>query len=212
MKAITTAVLLLLSTFATADVLEVNIYKPLSGQGPQTYQYAAEAKAIAEKLGGNVSIGSDLDGNMHYALTFASWSEWAGFGKKLDASKEWARFIEKINEKPSAELIQNYLLNVAASGGEGQVYQVFIWEAMPGRVNELIAAGMEAKKLHEKAGATVGIYVDQLNRMHYDMSFASWEAWAKFQDTPDPDFQAWMAEQNKNPTGKLIKVYTASVR
>jgi len=210
MRAITTAVLLFLSTFATADVLEVTIWQPMPGQGPVTFQYAAEAQAIQEKLGASVSVGADLEGNMHYALSFDNWTEWAAFGAKLDASPDWSNFLSKINAAPSAERLDHYLLNVAAPGGDGSIYQVFVWQPMPGRINELIAAGMEAKQIHEKAGANVGVYVDQLNRMHYGMSFPTWDAWGKFQDTPDPAFQNWMAEQNKDPTGTLIKVYTAN--
>ena len=40
----------------------------------------------------------------------------------------------------------------------------------------------------------------------------TWEAWAKFQDSPHPEFQAFMQEVSKNPSGRLIEVYTASVR
>ena len=217
MKAITTAVLLFVSSLvvslsAAAQVLEVNIWKPMVGKGPQTYQYAMEAKAIQEKLGATVSVASALDGRMHFALSFEDWSSWAAFGSKMDASKDWAAFLNKINTDPSAELESNYLLNVASPGGDGPVYQVFVWEANPGRVSELIENTLEAKVIHEKGGASVGVYVDQLNHVHYGMSFPSWEAWAKLQDTPNPEFQNWMSEQNQNPIAQLIKVYTASER
>jgi len=46
--------------------------------------------------------------------------------------------------------------------------------------------------------------------MHYVMSFDSWEAWGKFQDTPNEEFSEFLAKYNKNPAAKLVKVYTAS--
>ena len=58
-------------------------------------------------------------------------------------------------------------------------------------------------------GADVGVLVDQIGRVHYVVSFDSWGAMAKFFDTPNPEFQAFMAEQSKNPTAKMTKVYTA---
>ena len=147
---------------------------------------------------------------MHYATTFENWAAWAAFGRKLEKSEAWSAFLAKVNQEPSAELEDNYLLNVPAPGGNGSVYQVFIWESEPGRGNDLFQAAMQAKAIHEKAGASVGINYDQMQRMHYVMSFDNWDAWAKFQDTPNEEFDAFVAEQNKNPNAKLVKVYTAS--
>ena len=80
-----------------------------------------------------------------------------------------------------------------AAGEVGDVLQVFIWESQPGRTAETIEAAMGAKAIHEKAGASVSITVDQLGRMHYVMQFDSWEEWGKFQDTPNPEFATYMA-------------------
>jgi hypothetical protein len=64
--------------------------------------------------------------------------------------------------------------------------------------------------IHEKAGASVNIMVDQSQNMHYVMNFDDWEAWAKVQDTPNPEFQAFMQEQSKDPSAAVMKVYIAS--
>ena len=45
-----------------------------------------------------------------------------------------------------------------------------------GRGGDLARVAGEAKAIQEKAGASVGIHFDQLNRLHYVMSFESWEA------------------------------------
>ena len=55
MKAITTAVILfvlslVVSLSATAQVLEVNIWKPIPGKSPLTYQYGMEAKVFRRNL------------------------------------------------------------------------------------------------------------------------------------------------------------------
>ncbi len=210
MRTIVIGLLLSVSSMSMAEVLEVNIWKPELGKAQLTFQDGQDAKAIHETLGADVTVAGDLDGRMHYVQTFENWAAWAAFGNKVDSSEAWSAFLAKTRKNPSAELEDNYLLNVPSSGGSGSVYQVFIWEAELGRGNDLFEAGMQAKAIHEKAGASVGINYDQMQRMHYVMSFDSWEAWAKFQDTPSPEFDAFLAEQNKDPTAKLVKVYTAS--
>ena len=70
----------------------------------------------------------------------------------------------------------------------------------------------ETKTFRSQRGfrwADIAINVDQLNRMHFIVSFDSWEAWAKFSDTPNEEFQQFMATQGQNPNGTLSKVYLA---
>ena len=45
--------------------------------------------------------------------------------------------------------------------------------------------------------------------MHFIISFDTWEAWAKFSDTPNEEFEQFMATQGENPSGILIKSYLA---
>jgi hypothetical protein len=194
---------------AAAEVLQVNIYKPTPGNSAQTFANGQEARAIHQKLGGNVIIGADTEGRMHYVLTFENWAAWAKFSAKIDASKEATAFNQKIATNPSAELEDQYLLNVPSPGGVGAVYQVFIWEPLPGRAGQLIQSGMKAEAILEKSGADIAINVDQLNRMHFIVSFDNWDAWAKFSDTPNEEFQQFMATQGENPNGILVKVYLA---
>lgn len=212
MRSLTIAGLLLATCaapIAVAEVLHVNIYKPTPGNSAQTFANGQEARAIHEKLGGNVIIGADMEGRMHYALSFENWAEWAKFSAKIDASKEAVAFNQKIAAYPSAELEDQYLLNVPSAGGVGAVYQVFIWEPLPGRTGQLIQSGMQAEAILEKSGADIAINVDQLNRMHFIISFDTWDAWAKFSDTPNEEFQEFMATQGQNPNGILTKVYLA---
>ncbi|MEQ9005135.1 MAG: hypothetical protein RIE74_16360 [Pseudomonadales bacterium] len=209
MKTLIATMLLAASAMASADVLVVNIWNPLPGKAPTTFQYGQEARAIHEKLGANVTVGADQMGRMHYAMAFDNWAAWAEFGKKLDASADWAAFIQRINADPSATREDVYMLNQPVSGGVGQVYQVNIWTSNPGRNADTMARAMEARALHEKAGVKVAINVDQLGRLHYVASFESWADWAKFQDTPNPDFEAMMTRFSKDPSATLTKVYTA---
>lgn len=212
MKNLIFCFLLFLPTVSLADVLVVNIWKPLPGQNQELIKNGQEARGILEKNGANVGLGMDLQGRMHVVTAFANWAEWAEFNAKLNASKNWLMFLTKVRKNPSAELEDHYLLNSPSpsDGGAGNVYQVFIWEPVLGRGDSLVSSAIQAKAIHEKSGAKVSINVDQLGNMHYVMSFDSWDSWAKFSDTPNSDFQAFMQKQSQNPNAKLIKVYTAN--
>ena len=102
------------------------------------------------------------------------------------------------------------IVAAASTTSDGGVYQVFIWEPLDGKVGALMQGGIGANPIHEKAGANVAVYRDQLNRMHYVMQFADWETWGKMQDTPNPEFAAYMQSASQNPSGRLVQVYTAS--
>ncbi len=211
MKTLIAMTLALFTSMAGAQVLEVNIWKPKMGGVPAALAAAKEAQTIIEKAGGVAGVGVDLDGNIHFATYHDNWAGWAKQNAKLGEDKAWTAFLGKWNSDPAAQLVENYLLNTPVAGDDdGDVYQVFIWEANPGRVADMMAAGAEAKALHEKDGAAVSIHVDQMNRMHYAMSFADWDAWAKFQDADHPEFEAWMSKRQQNPSARLVKVYTAS--
>lgn len=210
MKIFTLGLLLSMSSFAVAEVLVVNIFKSMPGKNQLTLQYGQEAKAIQSKLGAKITLGVDMEGRMHVARGFKNWAAWAKSTKELRASKEWAAFLEKINKNPSAVLEDNYMMNTPVPGKVGAVYQVFIFEPVMGRGNDLFQSAMQAKAIHEKAGASVSINIDQLRKLHYVMSYDSWDDWAKMQDTPNPDFQAFMKKQGEDPKGKLVKVYTAT--
>ncbi len=212
MRLLIVIALTLFTSLAGAQVLEVNIWKPKMGGSMGTLTAAKEAQAIIAKEGGNASIGVALDGTLHFVTNHDNWAGWAAQTAKLEKSKAWTSFIAKWNADPSAGLVENYLLNTPVAGDDGDVYQVFIWEAELGRGPDMFQAGVQAKALHEKGGAAVTIHLDQMNHMHYVMNFESWDAWAKFQDADHPEFEAFMQKQQQNPTARLIKVYTASMQ
>ena len=212
MKTLIASLLLLCSSLAVAQVLEVNIWQPIPGMGEQTVKYAKEGQAIVKELGGSAMVGQDRDGSLHFVTSHKNWADWAAFQKMRSEIKAWTSFLARIGAKPSATLVNNYLLTTPSPGKDGSVYQVFIWQPELGRGADLFQAGMKAKATHEADGAAVSIHADQMQNMHYVMNFDSWEAWAKFQDSPHPEFQAFMQQQSRNPSGRMIKVYTASER
>jgi hypothetical protein len=158
-----------------------------------------------------VVVATDRQGRLHYATAHKNWVEWAAFQEKLQASDEWTDFAQKIGTAPAATLEAHYLINQVAPMLPSKVYQVYVWEAYPGRRAQLIESASTAQPLHEKLGASVGINVDQMGRVHYLMSFDTWGDWAKFQDAdPTEEVSDFFAEFYSNPPGKLVEVYSVT--
>ena len=201
---------LLIGMQAKAEVLEVAIWDPLPGVSNGAQQSIANAmkvKAIHEKHGAQVSVARDQMGRIHYAMRHDSYAAMTKFYGAAMADEDLAKFWEGANANPTADMVANYMLDVVAPGGNGPIYEVFIWQPLPGMTGAMFEAGMGAKPIHEKAGAKVTILRDRLNRMHYLLNFDSWEDMAKFWDTPNPEFEAYMQKVNQTPSAELVKNY-----
>lgn len=212
MKLLIAAFLAFFTSVVSAQVLEVTIWQPHAGGSAATLAAGKEAQSIIAEAGGTAGVAMDLDGSFHFFTSHENWAAWAAQTSKLAKNEAWNAFAARWNDDPAATRKENYLLNTPSPGGNGDVYQVFIWEALPGGSAGLFKSAMEAKALHEKDGAAVTIHSDQMNRLHYAMNFDSWEAWAKFQDADHKEFDAYMQKAMENPRATLIKVYTASMR
>lgn len=211
MKKLLVAALMLFSPLLAAqEVVDVSIWQPMPGMAGKTLEAGKEAAGIINEMGGSAMVAQDLDGSLHFATSHKNWTEWAAMQKAMSENKGWGKFLTRFNEKPPATMAEHYMLNTPSPGKSLPVYQVFVWQAEMGKVAAMMKAGMEAKALHEKAGAAVTIHVDQMRNMHYVMAFENWEAWAKFQDTPNQEFEAFMEKLNKNPAAQLVDVHTAS--
>jgi hypothetical protein len=92
------------------------------------------------------------------------------------------------------------------------VTQVYLYEPVLGQTSQLLAAGVEAKAIHDRHGAYATVTVDQLGTMQFLLSFDDWAHFAKYQDSSNPEFEAFMEKVSKRPSGKLIFVSTQSVQ
>ena len=86
---------------------------------------------------------------------------------------------------------------------------VNIWDPIPGRAQETLQRGAEARAIHTELGAQVTIGVDQMGNMHYVSTFADWGAWAEFQAkmAASEEWQEWWGQRLANPSAELIKFY-----
>ena len=132
-----------------------------------TYQYAVEARTIMRELGADPIVAADQLGNMHFATGFKDWTEWVAFGDKMRASEKWSAFNQKVAQNPSAKLIENYMMDVPSPGAIKNVYEVFVWEPQPGKIEENVQNALQAKDIHVKLGASTQVGIDGLGKMHY---------------------------------------------
>ncbi len=200
------------SASAYAQVLSVFIWDAPPGNDAQMYEIAGKAKAIQEKLGAEVFIGTDQRGRMHYGITFDNAAARGKFTDSLMADEAWQAFIADASQREGAATLQtvhNLRTAVAGSGENGPVIMVFQWRPKPGRGAEFIAQSTRAKKIHEKLGADVSVEADEKGNVFYAMNFASWEAQGKFADATaaSEEWSAFLAEVSKDPTGKQVETY-----
>jgi hypothetical protein len=199
----------LLCSSAWADVAVVNIWSALPGKGPQLFQNGMEAKAIHEKLGATVSIASDQDGNMHYVVLFDSWETLGKFQDSAATNEEWQAFWQRVSMEPTADLLRSYLIDNPVVAKAQNASMVYSWDVDQGKTPAFVALSEEARKIHERLGASIGINIDELGDVHYEMTFANWEAWGNFQMrvAADEEWNQFWTRANQEPMAELLRVW-----
>jgi len=212
MKSIIAAVILIFPSSAFAQVASVNVYQPVPGGAQLTAEYFQEAKVILQAAGAQVAMSIDLKGTFRFATLFDNWEAYGRFAQSLRTNESWGAFQNKIAGTRSANQTDNLLLNQRAVAtnpvtGPGTVTQVTVWEPTGGTMAQLVEGAMGAKPIHERAGASVSVSTGG-GRMYYLMSFENFEAWGKYGDTPNPEFQAYM--QSLGTGGAIIVAQSTS--
>lgn len=88
--------------------------------------------------------------------------------------------------------------------------EVFRWQANSSSPEGLVQGMMAAAKIHEKHGATVGIFRMDVGASGYPtfdyvLRWDSGEAWAKTKETNfNEDWQAFWAQASQSPSGTLL--------
>ena len=213
MKKFFMAALALLSGYAQAEVADVGIWEPYAGRVADLRDVAMEARTISQKLGLEVFIGLDQSNNLHYANTADSWESWAKQQAMLAASAEWQAFIAKFEADPSGKQVNTFHVFSPVVAETKAVSIVYSWDVFQGRTNEFLTSAQEAAAIQTKLGASVGMHIDDLGDVHYEVTFDSWEAWARW-DTAMANSEEWgtfWSATNEDPSGELVKVYRVNV-
>lgn len=197
---------------AWATVSEIREFVPAPGQSVALSKAAVEAQAIHQKLGASVYIGTDLiTGNLVYVLTFADWSAWADFGKKLEASKDWGAFMAKQDvANPNSTQLPAVYIDSLVVAKTLPVSVVYLWKinAGAGKSDAFMKLAQEAVAIHTALGASPGVGVDDLGNVGYELTFDSWASWAKFQaaSMKSQDWAAFEKKADSQQNAELVRV------
>ena len=212
MKKVIFALLILGTVQVKADVAVSNIWSALPGKGSELVQNVMEARAIHEKMGAEVTLFVDHENNIHYVTGFSDWGAWGKFLDSAPDNKEWQEFWQRASEGGAAELSKTFMLEAPVTAKSQPVHMVFSWDVQQGKTPEFLALCQQSKVIHERLGASVGMNVDELANVHYEMSFESWAAYGEFSQklAADNEWQKFFTAANAKPTAELVKVWRLS--
>ena len=199
------------SAMATAKPLGVAVWDPAPGKAPQMLASAQAAAEIHRGLGATVAMHLDTLGRLHYVVAFEDWDGWARFNEALPKSDAWRQWQGRAAADPAAKQVENYFMEeVVSPDAPGRFTQIYLWEPLNGNVSAFLRDALQAREIHEAAGVDIAINVDQMNRVHYVMSYPSHAAFAAQRKAPNADFQAFSQRFSAAPIGRLVEVYTVT--
>lgn len=195
---------------ASASVTELHQWQPKPGKYADFMKGATEARAIHEKLGATVFIGTDQMGLVHYAMTFPDWGAWGEFGDKLVASKEWMEFNKKYDTTdPTAEHVDAVFFDSPVEAKTQMVLAVASWKVQPGKLDSVVATMQQFVPIDTKLGASVGIDIDALGNAHYEVSFPSYAAYGKWLSAMQnsPERAVLIKKADASPEAEMVRFY-----
>ena len=209
--------MILSSTSALAERLEVFRWQALDGKAAQLASSLVEAAKLHEKSGASVGVfqmdvGGSGNTTFDYVLRWDSSEAWAKT-KAYNSGEEFSAFFAKAGADPSGKLMMsleglNWDASVTgASFTDDGPFRVFIWQPTPGKMADIYETFMAAKAIHESLGARVNIYNEGIGgtgNIHYVMSWDSWSSMASSGDAiaMSPEFRALQA----SATGQVTPV------
>ena len=206
MRLLIALVFTLISTMSHAAMLVVNVYQPLPGKGILTASYMQEAQSILRGMGYQVSYSTDLSGTYRFNMYFEDWESYGEMYQRLGTSMAWAAFNAKVSASPSATQVDNMLLNEVKAGPAaqpGMVTEATTWAVPLTDRNAFMQSAMGSAPLHEKQGAAgVSIWADGFN-VYYITHHQNMQAFGRFRDTPNPEFQQYFMAARQNSTATM---------
>tara|TARA_B100000900_G_scaffold265282_1_gene226300 strand:- start:321 stop:1016 length:696 start_codon:yes stop_codon:yes gene_type:complete len=214
------------SMLSVADVAEVFTWKAEPGKDAELVQAFREAAVIHENEGAVVAIEAmnvgDTQGTYQYVMRWDNVIEWGKSKDKINTSPEWAEFSQKYAAGSLGEMVSsitglNLDQNVKASDfSDPFVYSVQVWEATPGKMQELLTNFMTAKSIIEDTGARVEIYSEGTGgngKLHYVLLYENWtkmgESYAALQSSSE--WASFQASTAQSVSGTLVSSHSGSV-
>ena len=214
------------STLIYSDVAEVFTWKANPGKDAELIQAFREASVLHEKEGAVVAFEQmnvgDTQGTYQYVLRWDNLVDWGISKDKINTSPEWAAFAQKyapgsLGEMTASIAGVNLDNTVKASDFSSPfVYSVQVWEATPGKTQELVSNFMMAKSMIEATGARVEIYSEGTGgngKFHYVLLY---ENWAKMGESfaslgSNEEWLAFQASTEQGNSGTLVSSHSGQV-
>lgn len=195
--------------YVRAEVADVAIWEPYPGRSAELFATAQEGRAILSELGFGIFVGVDQWGNLHFASGADTWEEWGKLQTKGAQSAEWQAFVQSFLSDPSAKQVGSFHIDSPLSAESRGVSIVYSWDVQPGKTAQFLESAEQAAAIHTKLGASVGIHVDDLGDVHYEMTFDDWAAWGRFSaaQAASEEWNAFFSSVMDSPTGELVRVY-----
>ena len=229
MKTIKNLIIMSLISFSTAafsDVVEVYTWKAKPGKDAELIQLFRDAAAIHEKEGATVAMEAmnvgDTMGTYQYVMRWDNLTDWGISKDKLNTSAEWAALGEKYTPGELGEMTSslsgvNLDSTVKASDfSDPFVYSVQVWEATPGKIQEMVSNFMMAKSMIEDTGARVEIYSEGTGgngKFHYVLLYDNWtemgESYAAL--GASSEWAAFQASTAQGNSGTLVSSHSGQV-
>ena len=225
-KLIATLIILSIPAVSYSEVAEVFTWKANQGKDAQMIQAFTEAAVIHEKEGAVVSIEAmnvgDTIGTYQYVMRWNNIVEWGISKDKINTSPEWAAFSRKYRPGSLGEMVSsvsggNLDASVKATDfSDPFVYSVQVWEATPGKFQELVSNFMTAKSIIEKTGAQVEIYSEGTGgngKFHYVLLYDNWTKMGASYAAlgTSSEWAAFQASTAQGNSGKLVSSHSGQV-
>jgi hypothetical protein len=209
MKKLIIGIALLVGTAAQAEVADVGLWEAYPGRGAELMAVAQEARAIQAKLGMDIYIGVDQRGLLHFAAGADTWENWGKAQAALAQHAEMQALIEKFQADPPARQVESFHVFTPMAAEVRGVSVVYSWDVLPGRTQDFLESAQQAAAIQSKLGASVGMHIDDLGDVHYEVTFDSWAAWGRYDAAlaASEEWNAFFSDAMENPTGTLVKVY-----
>jgi len=225
-KLLLVGITVIFSTASFSDVAEVFTWKAEPGKDAELVQAFREAAELHTKEGAVVSIESmnvgDTQGTYQYVLRWDNLIEWGISKDKINTSTEWAAFSQKYPAGTLGKMTGSLTgVNVdqtvkASDYSDPFVYSVQVWEATPGKAQELLANFMTAKSIIESTGARVEIYSEGTGgngKFHYVLLYKNWSEMGKSYAAlgASKDWLTFQASSASGMTGTLVSSHSGQV-
>ncbi len=143
-------------------------------------------------------------------MTFPDWATWGAFQTALRSDKDWTAFFAKFDvANPSGTPAGVFFVTTPVVAKAQAVSLIASWDVDPGKTEAFLAEAQPFVTLDTKLGGSVGLNIDALGDVHYEVTFDSMTSYGKFIDAIQKSTERaeLTRKANEKPIANLVKFY-----